>query len=204
MRGRPKIVLARTYQEAMEVYRKYQNNILGVITDVRFPKVERGEKDGLAGIKLCAEIRKNDPFVPLIISLPNQRTLRMQQSMALVLSTRTPRKWTSTCRRIVSDNFGFGDFVFRNPETGSEIARVRNLKELQNILFAVPAESFLYHISRNHVSRWLYSRAMFPVAEFLKPITWSSLQDVDAHRRIIFEAIVKYRKMKNQGSGCRL
>ena len=60
MRGRPKIVLARTYQEAMNIYRKYQNNILGVITDVRFPKVERGEKDGLAGIKLCAEIRKNE------------------------------------------------------------------------------------------------------------------------------------------------
>lgn len=102
-------------------------------------------------------------------------------------------------RRIVSDDFGFGDFIFRNPATGEEIARVRNLKELQNILFAVPAESFLYHISRNHVSRWFYSRAMFPVAEFLKPITWNSLQDVDAHRKIIFEAIVKYRKMKNQG-----
>jgi hypothetical protein len=102
-------------------------------------------------------------------------------------------------RRTVSDNFGFGDFVFRNPDTGEEIARVRNLKELQNILFAVPAESFLYHISRNHISRWLYSRAIFSVGEFLKPITWSSLQDVDAHRRIIFEAIVKYRKMKNQG-----
>ena len=102
-------------------------------------------------------------------------------------------------RRIVSDNFGFGDFIFRNPDTLEEIARVKNLKELQNILFAVPAESFLYHISRNHVSRWLYSRAMFPVAEFLRPITWNSLQDVDAHRKIIFEAIVKYRKMKNQG-----
>lgn len=72
-------------------------------------------------------------------------------------------------RRIVSDNFGFGDFIFRNPDTLEEIARVKNLKELQNILFAVPAESFLYHISRNHVSRWLYSRAMFPVAEFLRP-----------------------------------
>ncbi|MFA6813809.1 MAG: PEP/pyruvate-binding domain-containing protein, partial [Bacteroidaceae bacterium] len=83
--------------------------------------------------------------------------------------------------------------------TGELIARVHNLKELQNILFAVPAESFLYHISRNHVSRWLYSRAVFPVAEFLRPITWNSLQDVDVHRIIIFEAIVKYRKMKNQG-----
>ena len=84
-------------------------------------------------------------------------------------------------------------------DTFEEVARVRNLKELQNIIFSIPKESLLYHISRNHVSRWLYSRAMFPPAEFLKQITWKSLQDIDAHRRIIFEAIVKYRKMKNQG-----
>ncbi len=88
MRGRPKIVLARTYQEAMEIYRKYQNNILGVITDVRFPKVERGEKDGLAGIKLCAAIRKNDPFVPLIINPPNRKTLRMPPNTVPALSIR--------------------------------------------------------------------------------------------------------------------
>ena len=199
MRGRPKIVLARTYQEAMEIYRKYQNNILGVITDVRFPKVERGEKDGLAGIKLCAAIRKNDPFVPLIIQSSESENSSYAAKYGASFIDKNSKKMDVDLRRIVSDNFGFGDFVFRNPETGEEIARVRNLKELQNILFAVPAESFLYHISRNHVSRWLYSRAMFPVAEFLKPITWTSLQDVDAHRRIIFEAIVKYRKMKNQG-----
>ena len=76
---------------------------------------------------------------------------------------------------------------------------MHNLKELQNVVFSIPAESFLYHISRNHISRWLYSRAIFPVAEFLKQITWESLKDIDAHREIIFEAIVKYRKMKNQG-----
>ena len=78
------------------------------------------------------------------------------------------------------------------------------MKELQNVIFAIPKESLLYHISRNHVSRWLYSRAMFPPAEFLKQITWESLQDIDAHRRIIFEAIVKYRKMKKIGrASCR-
>lgn len=102
-------------------------------------------------------------------------------------------------REAVSDNFGFGDFIFRDPHTMKEVARIHNLKELQNVIFAIPAESFLYHISRNHISRWLYSRAIFPVAEFLKQITWESLQDIDAHRQIIFEAIVKYRKMKNQG-----
>ena len=102
-------------------------------------------------------------------------------------------------REAVSDNFGFGDFVFINPKTKEEVARVHNLKELQNIVFSIPADSFHYHISRNHVSRWLYSRAIFPVAEFLKQVTWDSLQDLDAHRQIIFEAIVRYRKMKNQG-----
>lgn len=199
MRGRPKIVLARTYDEAITIYEKYKNNILGVITDVRFPRVERGEKDGLAGIKLCAAIRREDPFVPLIIQSSESENALYAAKYGASFIDKNSKKMDVDLRRIVSDNFGFGDFVFRNPETGEEIARVRNLKELQNILFAVPAESFLYHISRNHVSRWLYSRAMFPVAEFLKPITWNSLQDVDAHRRIIFEAIVKYRKMKNQG-----
>jgi hypothetical protein len=100
---------------------------------------------------------------------------------------------------VVSDNFGFGDFIFRNPNTLEEVARVRSLKELQEIVFSIPPEVFIYHISRNHVSRWLSSRAMFPIAEFLKAITWERLQDVDQHRQIIFDAIVKYRKMKNQG-----
>ena len=191
MRGRPKIVLARTYEEAFGIYQKYKNNILGVITDVRFPRVERGEKDGLAGIKLCAAIRKEDPFVPLIIQSSESDNAAYAAKYDAAFIDKNSKKMDVDLRRIVSDNFGFGDFIFRNPDTLEEIARVKNLKELQNILFAVPAESFLYHISRNHVSRWLYSRAMFPVAEFLRPITWNSLQDVDAHRKIIFEAIVK-------------
>ena len=199
MRGRPKIVLARTYQEAITIYEKYKNNILGVITDVRFPRVEGGPKDGMAGIRLCAAIRKDDPFVPLIIQSSESENLLYANKFGASFIDKNSKKMDVDLRRIVSDNFGFGDFIFRNPTTMEEIARVKNLKELQNIIFAVPAESFLYHISRNHISRWLYSRAMFPIAEFLKPITWNSLQDVDAHRKIIFEAIVKYRKMKNQG-----
>ncbi len=199
MRGRPKIVLARTYEEAIGIYEKYKNNILGVITDVRFPYSEYGEKDGLAGIKLCEEIRNQDPFVPIIIQSSESNNAVYTTKFGASFIDKNSKKMDVDLRRAVSENFGFGDFVFRNPETGEEIARVRNLKELQNVLFAIPAESFHYHISRNHISRWLYSRAMFSVGEFLKPITWNSLQDVDAHRKIIFEAIVKYRQMKNQG-----
>jgi hypothetical protein len=199
LRGRPKIILARTLEEATAIYEKYANNVLGVITDVRYPLVERGEKDRLAGIKLCAKIRERDPFVPIIIQSSETENAAYASKYSASFIDKNSKKMDVDLRRAVSDNFGFGDFVFRNPETMEEIARVRNLKELQNILFAVPAESFLYHISRNHVSRWLYSRAMFPVAEFLRGVTWNSLQDIDAHREIIFEAIVKYRKMKNQG-----
>ena len=199
MRGRPKIVLARNYNEAIAIYEKYKNNVLGVITDVRFPREERGEKDGQAGIRLCEYIRNNDPFVPLIMQSSETQNQAFAGRFDAAFIDKNSKKMDVDLRRTVSENFGFGDFIFRNPNTMEEIARVKNLKELQNILFAVPAESFLYHISRNHVSRWLYSRAMFPVAEFLKPITWNSLQDVDAHRKIIYEAIVKYRKMKNQG-----
>ena len=199
MRGRPKIVLARNYEEALGLYEKYKNNVLGVITDVRFPVSEWGKRDGLAGIKLCEAIRKEDPFVPIIIQSSESDNAKYTAKFDASFIDKNSKKMDVDLRRAVSDNFGFGDFVFRNPKTGEEIARVRNLKELQNVLFAIPAESFLYHISRNHVSRWLYSRALFSVGEFLKPITWNSLQDVDAHRRIIFEAIVKYRQMKNQG-----
>jgi CheY-like chemotaxis protein len=197
MRGRPKIVLARTYEEAEYVYKKYKGNMSGVITDVRFPR--GGKKDSEAGIRLCEMIREEDPFVPLIIQSSEKKNASEARRFDAGFVDKNSKKMDVDLRRIIMDDFGFGDFVFRNPNTMAEIARVRNLKELQNIIFAVPSESFLYHISRNHVSRWLASRALFPVAAFLRPITWNSLRDVDAHRAIIFDAIVKYRKMKNQG-----
>ena len=197
MRGRPKIVLTRTYEEAMDLYNKYEKNVLGIITDARYPR--GGVVDPMAGIKLLAEIRSRDPFIPLILqsSEVDNKVYAGRYDASFV--DKNSKKMNIDLHEIISEHFGFGDFIFRNPNTFEEVARVRNLKELQNIIFSIPKESLLYHISRNHVSRWLYSRAMFPPAEFLKQITWKSLQDIDAHRRIIFEAIVKYRKMKNQG-----
>ena len=115
MRGRPKIVLARTYQEAMEIYHKYQNNILGVITDVRFPKVERGEKDGLAGIKLCARYVRMIRLFLWLFSLPNLKIRLMQSSMVLALSIRTPRRWTLICA-VSSPIIWFWWFYF--PQSG--------------------------------------------------------------------------------------
>ena len=197
MRGRPKIVLARSYEEAMHLYEMFSNNVLGIISDARFP--HDGKIDPLAGVKLLKEVRSRDPFVPLILQSSEEDNRKYADECKAVFVDKNSKKMNIDLREAVSDNFGFGDFVFINPKTKEEVARVHNLKELQNIVFSIPADSFHYHISRNHVSRWLYSRAIFPVAEFLKQITWDSLQDLDAHRQIIFEAIVRYRKMKNQG-----
>lgn len=196
MRGRPKIVLARTYEEAMSLYDRYAKNVLGVITDARYP--HEGVTDPMAGIKLMDEIRKRDPFLPLILQSSEMENRKYAARYEARFVDKNSKKMNVDLRDIISEHFGFGDFVFRNPDTMEEVARVRNLKEMQNIIFSIPKESLLYHISHNHVSRWLYSRAMFPPAEFLKQITWDDF-DIDAHRRIIFEAIVKYRKMKNQG-----
>lgn len=198
MRGRPKIVLARTYEEAIQLYNRYEKNVLGVITDARYPR--ESVIDPLAGIKLMDEIRSRDPFMPLILQSSEVENKHYAEQYEAGFVDKNSKKMNVDLRDIVSDNFGFGDFIFRNPNTLEEVARVSNLKELQNIIFSIPTDSFVYHVSRNHISRWLYSRAMFPPAEFLKEISVEDFSgNTDTHRKIIFEAIVKYRKMKNQG-----
>ncbi len=197
MRGRPKVVLARNYEEAHALYEQFHENVLGVITDVQYPKGD--VPDGKAGIELCAEIRKKDPYVPIIVESSEAEHKWDADLYDASFINKNSKKIDLDIQHAMKEHFGFGDFVFRDPHTGEEIARVRNLKELQNVIFTIPQESMMYHVSRNHISRWLYSRALFPPAEFLKHVTWDIVDDVDLHRKLIFEAIVRYRKMKNQG-----
>lgn len=197
MRGRPKIVLARNYEEAWELYDTYRNNTLGVISDVRFPR--EGVKSGTAGLELLRRIREADEFIPMIMqsSEISNRSLAVEVGAGFV--DKNSKKMNIDLREMVGDYFGFGDLVFRNPQTQEEVARIHNLKELQDNIFSIPEESFVYHTARNHISRWLCSRAMFPLSEVLKRITQDACEDVPEHRQIIFDAIVKYRKMKNRG-----
>ena len=197
MRGRPKIALARNYEEALAMYNKYANNMLGVITDAKFPM--NGKVDETAGIRLMEEIRKHDAFVPLILESSDVIDDEVLQRVNAYFVNKNSKKMNVDLRDTVRSHFGFGDFIFVNPQTKEEVARVHNLKELQNIIFSVPKESLVYHLQRNHVSRWLYSRAMFPAAEALRQIQINSPEEVDKHRQIIFDVIVTYRKLKNQG-----
>ncbi len=200
MRGRSKIVLARSYEEAWALYSRYSDNVLGVISDCRFPlSASSTEKDELAGFKLLSAIRQVDEYVPLVLdsSETDKKTYADQCHAAFI--DKNSKKLNQDVKDVLTKHFGFGDFIFRNPDTMEEVARVHNLKELQDNIFTLPAGSLSYHLRHNNVSRWLSSRAIFPVAEFLKKITWKVENDVDAHRQYIFDAIVSYRKMKNQG-----
>lgn len=197
MRGRPKIVLARSYEEAWGLYEKFSDNTLGVISDCRFMK--GGVIDEQAGFKLLKNIRKVDPFIPLVMESSESEGASLAEACNASFIDKSSKKIDRDLRSILSKYFGFGDFIFRDPQTMEEVCRCRNLKDLQEHIFSVPAESLLYHVSHNNVSRWLCSRALFPISSFLKHITLDDIQDIDAHRQIIFDAIVAYRRMKNQG-----
>ena len=205
-RGRPKVVLATNYEEAMQWYEQYHDNVLGVISDTRFPMqtvpgrlshVEEGDAE--AGLKLLREIRRRDEYVPLILQSSEIVNKAKAEAEGFRFVDKNSKKMNVDLRHLIEEHMGFGDFVFRDPTTKEEVARVSTLKELQDNIFKIPNDSMLYHVSRNHMSRWLCARAIFPVSQFLKTVTWHKLQNVDAHRQIIFDAIVQYRRMKNIG-----
>lgn len=197
MRGRPKVMLARDYEEAVRLYDRYGNNILGVISDVSFAR--GGVKDQLAGFQLGRYIHERDPFLPIIFesSEPANRAEALKLGCAFL--DKNSKKLPVDLGKAISKHFGFGDFVIIDPKTGNEIMRLKNLKDLQNKLTEIPDDALFHHASTNDISRWLYSRAMFPLAEVIRRHRFVSIEDAPSARRLFFDLIVKYRKMKNRG-----
>ena len=199
MRGRPKILLARNYEEAIDLYRNFKDNILGVVTDVSY--FQGGEKNKLAGINLCKQIRKSDRKIPLIIQSTDTENELLANEVGASFLCKTSRTFLLELRETITNNFGFGDFILTNPVTGTVEASISNLKDLQNSILQLSDETLYYNVSRNNISRWLYSRAMFPLAEFVKKTNPSknAPEELLKLRQAIYEAILHYRKLKNRG-----
>ncbi len=197
MRGRPKVMLARDYEEALSLYEKYGDNILGVISDVSFKR--NGEKDSHAGIKLAKYFREKDPYLPIIIESSENDNAVMVKEFDGVFIDKNSKKFPVDLGKAIMSNFGFGDFIVRDPETGEELRRIKSLNEMQKSIRDFPAGALLGHASRNEISRWLYSRAMFPIADIIKMHRFHSIEEAPAVRQLFFDLIVKYRKMKNRG-----
>ncbi len=197
MRGRPKIKLARTYEEAVRIFDRYQENILGVISDMSF--MRDGVKDPYAGYKFGQYVRKTGLIIPFVLESSESENYVYAQELHASFIDKNSKSYPQDLKKKIMQRFGFGDFVILNPHTKEEIMRIKDLKDLQKKIFQIPDDSLIYHLSRNHFSRFFYSRAMFPPAEVLKHVDVSDYKDMDEARKLIFDLIVQYRRMKNAG-----
>lgn len=197
MRGRPKVVLARDYEEARVLYNRLGHRMLGVISDVSFHR--EGVTDKQAGLRLSKKIRERDPHIPIIIESSEIENKEKVHEFKGIFIDKNSKTLPQDLRNAVRHHFGFYDFIVRDPETGHEVMRIHDLNDLQKNVYNIPAKSLFYHSSRNDISRWLYSRALFPIASVLQHYRFTKLEQAPSVRRLIFECIVKYRRMKNRG-----
>ncbi|GHT75409.1 phosphoenolpyruvate synthase [Bacteroidia bacterium] len=197
MRGRPKILLARSYEEAETLYNKYKDHTLGIVCDMSFSR--GGKKDSFAGYKFGCHVRNKDRFVPIIFDSSESSNKIYADELNCSFVDKNSKTFPQDLRKEIMNNFGFGDFIIIDPKTKAEVMHITSLKDLQKKIVEIPDDSLIYHLSHNHFSRFFYSRAIFPIAAFIKDIDVSEYQDMNEARQLIFNAIVSYRKMKNSG-----
>lgn len=197
MRGRPKILLARSYEEAIELYEKYKLNTLGIISDVEYKR--EGVTDNQAGLKLCSHIRKENSELPILL----QSTFFEHNKDAKALNAKFIYKKSQTLlaelRNYIKVSYGFGNFTFRNPKTMGEISSVANLRDLQYALASIPLDSFIYHVENNDFSTWLRARALFALARQIRPKVLKDYNSPDELRSDLIATIKLYRQQRGRG-----
>ena len=197
MRARSKVLLARDYEEAEALLEKYGDNIKGIITDARFPR--GGVKDPEAGMKFALKARAMNPYLPIIMESQESANRIPAEQAGFVFLDKNSKTLPLDLREAAKKRFGYGDFIVRDPKTDEELMRIRNLKDLQKSIYAIPDDVLYFYCSTNSISRWLFSRALFPLADLLKEVSFTNIADAPRVRQLIYDAIVKYRRMKNRG-----
>jgi CheY-like chemotaxis protein len=197
MRGRPKILLATNYEQAIGYYEKYKNNLLGIITDTSY--FRNGKEDPMAGIRLIEKVKREDEFIPLLMQSSDLSNHALARERRAGFIHKLSHTLSIELRNFIIQYFAFGDFVFSDPATKQEVARAADLKALQQRIFEIPDNSLEYHVYRNHISKWLYARALFPLAELFRDLRPGDFQDLDEIRRFIFDAIATFRLNKARG-----
>ena len=196
MRGRPKILLAGSYEEAIELYDTYRNNVQGVISDISYKK--NGLEDPTAGLSLCSYIRAIDSDVPILLQSSHIEHKNEAKRYNTGFIYKHSNNLLNELRDYIVENFGFGDFVFRNPNTFEEVGRAKDLKELQKELARVPDDSLMYHGSKNHISTWLRNRVFFSLASLFEPIQSKDFP-IKKIREYLISNIKHYRRTKSRG-----
>ena len=201
-RARPKILLATSYEEATELYDRYKKNLLGVISDVGFvlhrhdpPQSEKLD----AGIDLCRRIKADNPLMPVLLQSSQTAYADEAARLGAGFIAKNSKTLLTQLHEYISKEFAFGDFVFKDPDTGAEIGRAKDLAQMQQMIATIPDRAFEYHTSQNHLSKWLYSRGLFPLAASIRQYNKSHFASVEEHRRVLENLIRDYRTLLGQG-----
>ncbi len=197
MRGRPKILLATNYEEAIGYYEKYKNNLLGIITDVAYKTNDKD--DPQAGIRLIKKVKQDGEFLPMLIQSSDLSWHSTAEDLHVGFLHKQSPTLLHDLRNFIIQFFAFGDFVFVDPVTKNEVHRAADLKSLQQVILEVPESSFEYHVYRNHISKWLYARALFPLADLFRDISPDYFENLQEIRQFIFDAIATFRLNKARG-----
>jgi len=195
MRARPKILLCTTYEEAETAFRAYHADVMGIVSDVEFPR--GGVNEPFAGIEFARMVRNQYPDIPIILHSTKPEYAALAPGLRAGFLLKGSSTMLGDLEQIMLEVFGFGDFIFRMPD-GEPVARASNLAELQQALETLPQESLLSHSGRNDFSRWLKARTEFALAQLLRPVTIRDFPSPDALRRGLLEAIAEYRFEQGQ------
>ncbi|HUA16802.1 MAG TPA: PEP/pyruvate-binding domain-containing protein [Verrucomicrobiae bacterium] len=195
MQARPKILLASNFEDAAELVQQYRDYIFGLVSDVEFPW--DGKLSPEAGFELARMVKSLTPDVPIVLQTSRTEFRPRAHAEGYAFLRKRSPTLLKDLRRILTDSFGFGDFVFRLPDQ-REVGRATDLTELEKTLETLPAESLMYHAQRNHFSHWLMARTEFALAAKLRPRRVSDFDGPEHLRRDLIESINDYRREQNE------
>lgn len=201
-RSRPKILLATNYDDAVSLYRKYGDHMLGVISDIGFvlhkgdsPETEKSD----AGVDLCRLVRNEDPTMPFLMQSSQESMRQTAESLGAGFILKSSKTLTHELGEYIGREFGFGDFIATDPDNGTIVARGRNLADFENIIRTIP-DSVLRSLSdRNYISRWLYARGLFSLAAKFRPIQIKDDGDISRVRELHLKLIRDFRMSQGVG-----
>ncbi|MDZ7762290.1 MAG: PEP/pyruvate-binding domain-containing protein [Desulfovermiculus sp.] len=196
MRARPKILVAEDFEEAVYLYRRYEPYILGVISDVRFPKRCRMTED--AGVEFLRMVKADHFDIPLILGSSESSNAAKAETIPADFVDKNSPSLHEDIRSFFQRRLGFGDFIFQMPD-GREIARASNLRALEKLFATIPDESFIHHCNNNDFSRWLFARTEVELASKVRPLSHDDFEDVASHRQYLLAAIKARRRERQRG-----
>lgn len=196
LRARPKILLATSYEESMEIINNYGDSILCLITDVKF--FREGQLDDQAGFLLVKQVKSQFPGLPTVIQSSDNQNSKLAFEMKSIFINKNSETLIQDIKSFISHHLGFGNFEYREPG-GRKIAEARSLKEFETQIETIPLESLIYHGRRNHFSLWLMARGEIKIAKLINPVKVTDFEDPNDFRNYLKYAIKKYRNESNTG-----